>query len=72
MNRTIVTVMLLVLVSLLGACSTEQLKRTGYEALYQNQCQRDTGLPYCDMDYPDYDEYQAIREAELKGERIDR
>ena len=57
---------------LLNACTLDQLKGVGYEALYQNQCMRDEGIPDCDPEHMSYDEYQQVREVELKGERIDR
>ncbi|NOX91362.1 MAG: hypothetical protein GXP18_02600 [Gammaproteobacteria bacterium] len=46
---------------LLGACSTEELKRAGYDALHQRQCIEQTGEPDCDPNYPDYNEYQNQR-----------
>ena len=57
---------------LLNACTLDQLKGAGYEALYQNQCMRDEGMSDCDPEHMSYDDYKRLREAELKGERIDR
>lgn len=62
----------LLFAQLLNACTLDQLKGAGYEALYQNQCIREEGVPDCDPEHMSYDEYQQVREAELKGKRIDR
>ena len=46
---------------LLAACSSETMKRAGYDALHQRQCIEQTGEPNCDPNYPSYDEYQRQR-----------
>ena len=62
----------LLFMMLLTACTSDVLKRAAYESLYHNQCMDDTGYQDCDPNRLSYDEYTKIREAELKGKRIDR
>lgn len=64
--------LIFVFVQLLSGCTLDQLKRAGYEALYQNQCMREKGVSDCDPEHMTYDEYKRVREAELNGERVDR
>ena len=48
------------------ACSTEATKRAAYEALYQKDCIDRTGIPQCDPDHQDYDQYSKERDEALK------
>ena len=51
------------------ACSSEATKRAAYEALYQKDCMDRTGIPQCDPEHKDYDEYRKEREEVLKPDR---
>ena len=55
-----------------AGCNSDVIKRAGYEALYQNQCMRDKGVPDCDPRHLNYDEYKKMRELELQGDRLDK
>ncbi len=46
---------------ILSACSMEDIKRAGYDALHQRQCIEQVGVSDCDPNHPDYDEYQRQR-----------
>ena len=47
------------------ACSTEATKRAAYEALYQKDCLDRTGVPQCDPEHKDYDQYRQERDETL-------
>jgi len=51
------------------ACTSEATKRAAYEALYQKDCIDRTGIPQCDPEHKDYDEYRNEREEVLKPDR---
>ena len=51
------------------ACSSEATKRAAYEALYQKDCIDRTGIPQCDPEHKDYDEYRKEREEVLNADR---
>ena len=58
------------LVALAGtACTSEATKRAAYEALYQKDCIDRTGIPQCDPEHKDYDEYRKEREEVLNSDR---
>ena len=65
MNELKLLVLILASALLIGGCSSERLKRAGYEAAYNNQCMRDTGLPNCNLELMGYDEYSRQREQAL-------
>jgi hypothetical protein len=44
-----------------SACTSDQVKRAAYEAAYQKSCIDRTGLPACNPDHQDYDQYQSER-----------
>jgi len=52
-----------------AACSSEATKRAAYEALYQKDCIDRTGIPQCDPEHKDYDEYRKEREEVLNPDR---
>lgn len=52
-----------------AACTSEATKRAAYEALYQKDCIDRTGIPQCDPEHKDYDEYRKEREEVLKPDR---
>ena len=52
----------------LPAYTSDEIKRAGYDILYQNQCMREEGMPDCDPDHMSYDEYKKIRDEEFNGD----
>lgn len=58
---------ILLIVTLLAACSSEQLRRTTYETLKATERQRCLNEAYSDCPRQgEYDEYEQQREWELK------
>jgi hypothetical protein len=50
------------------ACSSDQVNRSAYEAVYQKSCMDQTGVPNCDPEHMTYDEYRKDREQVLEPE----
>jgi hypothetical protein len=66
LTRGIVAGAIAVLVGLASAaCSSEATKRAAYEALYQKDCIDRTGIPQCDPEHKDYDQYRQERDETL-------
>ncbi len=49
------------LMVILSGCTSKQVKRSSYDALYQRQCIERTGQPNCDPEHPSYEEYRRQR-----------
>jgi len=69
MNRNIYLAAVVFFMPALPGCTSDELKRGTYEALYQKQCMDQSGMPNCDPGHKSYDEYQREREAALKSDQ---
>jgi hypothetical protein len=63
-NTIIGTILLFTLAS--SACTSDDFKRSAYEAVYQKECVDRTGTPNCDPEHRSYDEYDKDREEALE------
>jgi hypothetical protein len=68
MNTKAVNGLAMMAVSMLAACSSVQVKRSAYEAVYQKSCMDQTGVTNCDPEHMTYDEYRKDRERVLESE----
>jgi len=66
MNRNIVARAVFFFLLALPGCTSDELKRSTYEALYQKQCMDRSGTPNCDPNHKSYDQYTKEREEALK------
>lgn len=62
MRLSLILLSLSILV-LLG-CTSENLKRSAYEAVYQKECLDRTQTPNCDPAHPSYNKYEQKRKEE--------
>lgn len=46
----------------LFGCSSDEVKRGAYEAIYQKGCMDRSGTPDCDPEHKSYDQYKNDRE----------
>lgn len=53
---------------LLGACSTEDFSRAGYESAKNYECNKQIGNLDCRDNYPSYDEYQREKSKIPQGD----
>lgn len=60
--------LIMLIASILPACSSDGVKRSAYEAVYQKDCMDRTGAPNCDPAHMTYDEYRETRERLTKPE----
>jgi hypothetical protein len=58
--------LIMLIASTLPACSSDQVKRSAYEAVYQKDCMDRTGVSSCDPTHMTYDEYNEDRERLVK------
>ena len=54
---------ILFILSFVNACSSQDIKRSTYDTLYNKQCMDDVGSVNCDPDRLEYDEYMKQRES---------
>ena len=66
MNTRAINGLGMMVVSLLPACTSDQVKRSAYEAVYKKGCMDETGVPNCDPEHMTYDEYTKDRERLVK------
>ena len=65
-GRNLILLSLLPAASLAG-CVSLSFERAAYDALYQWQCLKDTGvIRDCDPHHPAYDEYRKLRKEVLE------
>jgi hypothetical protein len=50
------------LLTLLSGCTSDEVKRGAYNALYQKSCMDRAGTPDCDPEHKSYDQYKHDRE----------
>lgn len=68
MDTRVMNGLLMIVIGMLPACSSDQVKRSAYEAAYQKSCMDHTGTPNCDPEHMTYDEYRKDREQVLEPE----
>lgn len=66
MNRGTSLAIIVLLLPILTACTSEAVKRGTYEAVYQKQCMDNAKVPNCDPEHKAYDQYKHDREEALK------
>ncbi|HUL40753.1 MAG TPA: hypothetical protein VLV32_02430 [Burkholderiales bacterium] len=66
MNRNVFVGIVVFFMLALPGCTSDELKRSTYEALYQKQCMDRSGTPNCDPEHKSYDEYRNEREDAFK------
>jgi len=49
-----------------SACTSDHVKRAAYEAAYQKGCIDRVGLPVCNPEHQNYDQYQSERDKLVK------
>jgi hypothetical protein len=69
MNRKALIGTAVLLVIMLPACSSNEIKRAAYEATYHKGCIDRTGAQNCDPGHKTYEEYKKDREQLTKPDR---
>jgi hypothetical protein len=69
MNRVLLLAGTALLLPMISACTTEAIKRSAYETVYQKHCVDQTGAPNCNPEHKDYERYKKDREETLKQPR---
>lgn len=59
--KSLQPLLLISLLILLSACTSENFKRAGYGAVKIHQCNEQINDPACSEHYPSYEEYQRER-----------